>query len=55
MDARIKITIELPDPLFAQAQHYAATNNMTLSAMIEQGLREILAEEKGIKCGDHSQ
>ena len=39
----IKTTIELPEPLFVQAKRYAAERNMTLKALIEQGLRGAMA------------
>ena len=39
----MKTTIELPEPLFAQAKRYAAERNMTLKALIEQGLRGAMA------------
>ena len=40
----MKTTIELPEPLFAQAKRYAAERNMTLKALIEQGLRGAMAQ-----------
>jgi hypothetical protein len=42
----MKTTIELPDPLFAQARRYASARKMTMKAMIEQGLRKVMAEKK---------
>lgn len=42
----MKTTIELPDPLFAQARRYAEAHDMTMKALIEQGLLKVLAEKK---------
>ena len=42
----MKTTIELPDALLGQARRYAGARNMTMKALIEQGLRKIMAEEK---------
>jgi hypothetical protein len=42
----MKTTVELPDPLFVQARRYASTRNMTMKALIEQGLRKVMAEKK---------
>ncbi|MCC6756258.1 MAG: DUF2191 domain-containing protein, partial [Solirubrobacterales bacterium] len=39
-------TIELPDVLFTQARRYAAARNMTMKALIEQGLRKVMAERQ---------
>ena len=53
----MKTTIELPDPLLEQAKRYAAARKMTLKALIEQGLRKVMAEkaeEKPFKLRDMS-
>ena len=42
----MKTTIELPDPLFAQARRYAGAHKMTMKSLIEQGLRKVMAEKK---------
>jgi len=42
----MKTTIELPDPLLAQARRYASARKMTMKALIEQGLRKVMAEKK---------
>jgi hypothetical protein len=42
----MKTTIELPDALFSQARRYADKRNMTMKALIEQGLRKVMAEKK---------
>jgi hypothetical protein len=41
----VKTTIELPEPLFAQARRYASAHGMTMKALIEQGLRKVMAEK----------
>lgn len=43
--ARMKTTIELPDTLFAQAKRLAKARNMTMKALIEQGVRNSIAEQ----------
>jgi hypothetical protein len=45
----MKTTIELPDPLFAQARRYADAHKMTMKSLIEQGLRKVMAEKKSDK------
>lgn len=40
----MKTTIELPDALFAQARRFADERNITMKALIEQGLRHVLAD-----------
>ena len=45
----MKTTIELPDPLFAQARRYAGAHKMTMKSLIEQGLRKVMAEKKAEK------
>jgi len=42
----MKTTIELPDALLAQARRYVASRNMTMKALIEQGLRKVMAEKQ---------
>ena len=42
----MKTTIELPEPLFAQAKQYAQAHHTTLKSLIEQGLRRAMVEEK---------
>lgn len=46
MDTHMKTTIELPDPLFKQAKRYAEARQITMKALIEQGLRKAMAEQK---------
>jgi hypothetical protein len=45
----MKTTIELPDPLFAQARRYAGAHKVTMKSLIEQGLRKVMAEKKSEK------
>ncbi len=40
----MKTTIEIADPLFEQAKREAARRGTTLRALVEQGLRETLAQ-----------
>jgi hypothetical protein len=44
MVARMKTTIELPDPLLEEAKRVAARDRTTLRALIERGLRTVLKE-----------
>lgn len=39
----MKTTIELPEALFAKAKRHARKHGTTLKALIEQGLRQVLA------------
>ena len=41
---RMKTTIELPDPLFNSAKQLAQESHTTLRALIEEGLRRVLAD-----------
>lgn len=42
----MKTTIELPEALFAKAKRHARARKTTLKALIEQGLRLVLAEKR---------
>lgn len=42
----MKTTIEIPDALLDEARRLAARQGTTLRALIEQGLRRIIAERK---------
>lgn len=42
----MKTTIELPDTLLAQVRRYADARNMTMKAVVELGLRQVLSEKK---------
>lgn len=39
----MKTTIELPEALFTKAKRHARKHGTTLKALIEQGLRQVLA------------
>jgi hypothetical protein len=42
----MKTTVEIPDSLLAEARRLAAREGTTVRALIEQGLRQVLAERK---------
>lgn len=42
----MKTTIELPEALFERAKRHARARKTTLKALIEQGLRLVLAEKR---------
>ncbi|MCK6385638.1 MAG: type II toxin-antitoxin system VapB family antitoxin [Rhodocyclaceae bacterium] len=42
----MKTTIEIPDALMEQARRLAAREHTTLRALVEQGLREVIADKK---------
>jgi hypothetical protein len=42
----MKTTVEIPDPLLREARKLARREGTTLRALIEQGLRRLLAEKK---------
>lgn len=44
MGAHMKNTIELSDPLFKSAKQLAEQSRTTLRALVEEGLRRVLAE-----------
>lgn len=44
MGTRMKTTIELSDPLFQSAKQLAQQSQTTLRALIEEGLRRVLAD-----------
>ena len=47
MGVCMKTTVEIPDPLLSEAKRLAARQHTTVRALIEQGLRQVLAERKG--------
>jgi hypothetical protein len=42
----MKTTLEISDPLLREARRVAARRNTTLRALVEQGLRQVVAEKK---------
>jgi len=45
----MKLTIDIPDTLSREARKLAAREGITLSALIERGLRRVLTEAKPFK------
>ena len=45
----MKTTVEIPDSLLSEAKRIAAHENTTVKALVEEGLRCILAERKRAK------
>jgi len=46
MASHMKTTIQIPDNLFEEARRLAEREHTTLKALVEQGLRQTLAERK---------
>lgn len=46
MVSRMKTTIHIPDSLFQDARRLARREHTTLKALVEQGLRLVLAERR---------
>ena len=42
----MKTTLDIADPLLREARHVAAREGTTLRALVEQGLRQVVAERK---------
>jgi hypothetical protein len=42
----MKTTLDIADPLLREAKHVAAREGTTLRALVEQGLRRVVAEKK---------
>jgi predicted DNA-binding ribbon-helix-helix protein len=42
----MRTTVDIPDPLFQEAKRIAAREGLTMRAMIELGLRRVIAEKK---------
>jgi Bacterial antitoxin of type II TA system, VapB len=42
----MKTTLDISDPLLREARHIAARDGTTLRALVEQGLRNVVAEKK---------
>jgi len=43
---RVKTTVEISDSLLDQARHVASQEHTTVRALVEEGLRRIIAERK---------
>lgn len=46
MATHMKTTIEIPDPLLEAARRHAAAEGTTVKALVELGLRRVLAEKR---------
>lgn len=44
MVSHMKTTVQIPDPLFASAKDIARADGTTLAALVEEGLRKVVAE-----------
>jgi Bacterial antitoxin of type II TA system, VapB len=42
----MKTTLDIADPLFEEAKRIAARDGETLRALVEQGLREVIAQRQ---------
>jgi hypothetical protein len=45
----MKTTLDLPDPLLREARKIAQRERTTLRALVEQGLRNVVAERKATR------
>jgi hypothetical protein len=45
----MKTTVEIPNSLLDQAKRLAAQENTTVRALVEEGLRRILAERRRVR------
>jgi hypothetical protein len=45
----MKTTIDIADPLFVQAKRVAEQRGTTLRALVEQGLRQVLADSAKVE------
>jgi Bacterial antitoxin of type II TA system, VapB len=45
----VKTTLDISDPLLHEARKIAARDRTTLRALVEQGLRKIIAERKAAR------
>ena len=49
MASHMKTTVQIPDALLAEAQTVAAREKTTLKALIQEGLRDVLAKRRAPK------
>jgi len=49
MGTHMKTTIDIADPLFERARRHAEREGTTLRALVEEGLRHVLAQKTGEK------
>jgi Bacterial antitoxin of type II TA system, VapB len=47
--SKVKTTLDIPDPLLREARKIALREHTTLRALVEQGLRKIIAERKATR------
>jgi Arc/MetJ family transcription regulator len=52
MVSHMKTTIHIPDSLLNEARRVAQQERTTLKALVEEGLRKVVAERHGRKPGD---
>jgi hypothetical protein len=45
----VKTTLDISDPLLREARKIAARDRTTLRALVEQGLRKVIAERKAAR------
>lgn len=45
----MKMTLDIADPLLREAEQLAARDGTTLRALVEQGLRQVVAERAPVK------
>ena len=50
MVSHMKTTIHIPDNLFLEARKLARRENTTLKALVEEGLRMVVAERRKDRC-----
>ena len=47
--SNMKTTLDIPDPLLREARKIAVREGTTLRALVEQGLRKIIADRKAAR------
>lgn len=52
MASHMKTTIHIPDSLFDEAKRIAGAEKTTLKALVEEGLRKVVAERHGRARGE---